>query len=223
MTIKRILILLNVISLLPCFNQHLNPYADVLAVVVIRPSADEVAIHYTGLVNESPAAHFEIKFAFGHGRHFPALHASGVSWYFHTVANACDGLIRLEKMPRDTDKVLIIAYVFRCPAAREKYADIFLGPDVLKSNIRSQCVALELPRDLPVPVGRYLVHDHVISPLFRPGHDRLETIFLQAIVRIQRIDRLGGVTNYYKYLIHFASNIKLPHAVVNKVRNLNHE
>lgn len=184
------------ISLAACFDQHFDPYADVVTVVVVSAPADQIAVHNAWLVHESPAAHLKVEFAFGHSRHLPALHASGVSGYLHAVTYAGDGFVGLEKVPCDTDEIFVVAYVLRSATAREKYTQIFLWLDILKSNIRLQRVALEFPRYLPVPVGRNLVHDHVVSPLLGPGHDRLKTVFLQTIVRIQRIDRLGGVANY---------------------------
>jgi len=203
------------LSFMAGFNQHLNPYTHVAAVVVIRPPADKVAVHYARLVHEYPAAHFEVEFALWYSRHLPALNASGVSRYFHAVTNAGDGLVGLEEMPCNPHEVFVVSNVLRRPAAGEKYAEIFLRLNILKSNVRLQRIALEFPRNLPVPVRRNLVQHHVVSPLFRPRHDRLKTVFLQAIIRIKRIDRFSGITNYNKYLIHFASNIKLLHEIVN--------
>jgi hypothetical protein len=197
------------------FNQHFNPYADVTAVVVIGSPADEVAVHHARLVHESPAAHFEVEFTLRHGCHFAALDATGVSRYFHAVTYAGDGLVRLEEVPGNADKVFVIANILRRPSAGEEYTKIFLRLDVLECDVRLQRVALELPGDLPVPVRRNFVQHRMVSPLLRPGNDRLETVLLQTVIRIQCIDRLSGLTDYNQYLIHFVSNIEPQQPIVN--------
>ena len=89
--------------LLPRLYKHLDPDADIAAVVVVRPSADEVAVHDAGFVYESPAADLQIEPAFGDGRHPPAPDAVGVSWYLHTVTNTRDWFVPVEEMPGNAD------------------------------------------------------------------------------------------------------------------------
>ena len=94
-------------------------------------------------------------------------------------------------------KILIVADVFGSAAAAEKDSCILLGADVPESHIGLDGVTLPLSRD--GPAGFDLVHDHLVAVHLRTGHHRPVASLYQSIERIQRIHRLGRISNDDQY------------------------
>ena len=161
--------------------------------VMKGPAADEIAIHHAGLVHKNPAAHLDVKAAFGHQPPCGGLDATGAGRNFAPVADAGDRLVVLKKPLRHSDQVGIIADILGRPSPAEENAHVLFGLHVRKGHIRLNRVALPLPGDRPT--GLYLVQHHLIQPLRRRRHHRHEAVFLQAVIRIQRIDRLSRVAD----------------------------
>ena len=82
--------------------------ADEAAAVVVGVAADQIALDHARLIDEDAAGHLEVKPAFGHGRHPPALHAAGVGWDLDAVADAGHRLIFGKEVPRDPHEVLVV-------------------------------------------------------------------------------------------------------------------
>ncbi len=169
---------------------------------MVRPTTDQVAVHDARLVNKRASTNLEVEFTFAHGGHAPALYTSGISRYLHAVTHTGDRLVRLKKVPCDTDQVRVVAYIFRGTASGEKNAQILLWIHISKGNVGFDGVTLELASDFAVPVRSNLVQDHMVTPLLRPGHHRLKIIFLQTVIRIQCVYSLGRIADYNQYLIH---------------------
>ena len=48
------------------FHQQFHPLADEMAVVAVRPAADEIAVHHARFVHKVATAHFQVELAFEH-------------------------------------------------------------------------------------------------------------------------------------------------------------
>src|SRR6478672_1199919 len=92
-------------------DQQIDPLANVVPVVMVRSTADEVSIDDARRIDVDAAANFQVELAFGHGRHATAADAIGVGRYFDAVANRADWLTRFEKMPRNPHEILVVADV----------------------------------------------------------------------------------------------------------------
>ena len=170
--------------------------------VVIRSPADQIPVHHAGLVHESTPADLEVEFALWNRRHLAPINAICPGGNLHTVTYTRDGLVLLEKVSRYPHQILVIAKVFRRTTPREKDTCIIIGVDILKRYVRLYGVPLEFPCHLPVPVGRYLVQHHMITPFLRPCNHRLESILLQPVVGIKCIHRLCCLTDNNQDFIH---------------------
>ena len=151
---------------------------DVVAVVVIGASADQVAVDDARLVDEHAAADLEVELALGHGRHAAALDAAGAGGDLHAVAHAGNGLAGLEEVPRDPQQVFVFANVFRRPASAEEDAQVVARIDVGETHVGLDRVAFPLLGDRPARL--HLVQHHLVAPLLRRRHDRQIAVFLQA-------------------------------------------
>ena len=83
---------------LTCRQQHLDPVAHIVAVVVVRAAADQVAVDDAGLVDVDAAADFQVELAFGDGRHAAAADAVGAGRDLDAVADAGDRLALVEEV-----------------------------------------------------------------------------------------------------------------------------
>jgi hypothetical protein len=148
-------------------NQHLDPHTNIMAMVMIRPAANEVTIYNAGLIDKYAATDFQVEFALRDGCHSPTFHTAGLSRDFNTMANTGYGLVRLEKVPRDSNQIFIVSEVLRCSPSLKKDAQVFIRIYILKGCVGLNRVTLELTCDFAVPVQRNLTRPLLIN---RPGH-----------------------------------------------------
>src|SRR5262249_36620003 len=184
----------------PVLAQHSHPDADVVAVVVIRPAADEVAVDDARLVHEDTAAALQGQFALRDRGHPPALDAPSPRRDLDAVADARDRFLRREEMAGDTEQVLVLPDVLRRPAPAEKNAQVLLRIDVAEGNVGFDRVALPLLRDGPARL--HFVQHHLVPPLLWGRHDRRKAVFLEAEVRVERVDRFARVADDDQYFVH---------------------
>ncbi len=180
--------------------EQLDPLTHVMAVVVKRAAAHQVAVDHARLVDERAAADFQVELALGHRGHPPPLDATGPGGDFYAVADGADGLVLLEEVPGDAQQVFVLANVLGGPAAAEKNAHVLGGIDVGKRDVGLDRVTFPFLGDRPA--GLYFVQHHLVAPLFGRRHHGHKAVFLQAIVGVQRVDRLGRVAHDDQHFVH---------------------
>ena len=100
--------------------KQLNPWGNVVAVIVPGATAHEVTIDDAWFVDENPAADFQIETAFRNGGHAASFNAAGESGNLHAVADTRDWLVDFEEITRDAYKIFVVANIFRSPSAGKK-------------------------------------------------------------------------------------------------------
>ena len=162
-------------------HQHGDPWSDIVAVVMERAPTDQVAVDHARLVDESTAADFQVKLAFGNSRHLATSNAVGIGGNFHTVADAGDRLVLVEEMLGDLDEVGVVADVFRRPTSGEEDARVFVRLHVAKGDVRLDGVALPFLGDRPAWL--HLVQHHLLLP----GGRRMVKVFQVVHINIHGI------------------------------------
>lgn len=176
-----------------CVLQHFDPSTEVMTIIVEGASGDEIAVDDTSFIDKNPPGNFEIELAFRDGGHAAAFHAVGVGRNFHAVANRGDWFVLRKKILCDADEILIVADVFRGATTGEKNSKVVLLIHFGKRQISVEGVALPFLGD--GPAGFHFVHDHLIGTLFRSNHDGFDPGFDQAVVWIEGVESLGGVSD----------------------------
>lgn len=164
-----------------------------MTIVMIGPTGDEVPIDDAGFIYKDPPADFEIEATLWNGGHTTSLDAICPCGNFHAMANACNGLVVVEKPLRHLEEILVLAKVFGSTTAGKKNSKIVFRVDFGKGEIGLNLISFPLLGDGP-PRSNF-VHHHLVTPLFWRNHHWLNAGLLEAVERIEGIDSLGGIAN----------------------------
>ncbi len=161
-------------------------------------AADHVAVDDDRGVNEDAAADFEVELALGHGGHVQALHDAGAGNNLDAMANAHHRLLVFPEPAGRREEGFIFTKILGAAATTEEDAGVFLGLDVLESDIAVDRVTFPFLGNRPTWL--HLMEHGLINALIDGSEDRLEAGFLQAVDRIHRIQQLGGVADDHEHL-----------------------
>jgi len=175
------------------FFEHFDPRADVLAVVVEGAAADHVSVDHAGLVDERPAADFEVELALWDRRHPAAFDAIGGGRDFDAVADAGNRHVLSEEVFRHSHEVFVVADVLGSSSAGEEDAGVVFLFDFGEGDVGIDRVALPLFGNRPARF--HFVQNHLVLTFLGSGDDGLKAGFDQSVVRIHRVERFRCVAD----------------------------
>ena len=101
-----------------------------------RSGGDEIAVNNNGLVNVRRLPLLNVEGALGDRRRSTALDTTGGGEDLYAVTDRGNRLRFLKKVPRDREKIFIVAQILRSPSAREEQPGELRRIDVAKRGRR---------------------------------------------------------------------------------------